>query len=58
MINYFITVGAVVWRDNGRGAEVKGNSGGGWSSDGLVFWLGRRQNEDAVAWWGEGPMLR
>jgi hypothetical protein len=26
---------------------------GGWSSDGVVLWLGRRQNSDAIEWWGE-----
>jgi hypothetical protein len=31
-----------------RETAVKGNDGGGWSSDGMVLWLGRRQNGDAV----------
>jgi hypothetical protein len=30
------------------GTTVKGNDDGGWSSDGVVLWLGRRQNKDAV----------
>jgi hypothetical protein len=38
----------VVQRDDGRGTVVKGNDGGGWSSDGVVLWLGRRQNRDAI----------
>jgi hypothetical protein len=37
---------------------VKGNDDGGWSSDDMVLWLERRQNGDAVEWWGEWPMLR
>jgi hypothetical protein len=31
----------------------KGNDGGGWSSDGVVLWLGRRQNKDTIEWWGK-----
>jgi hypothetical protein len=27
---------------------MKGNDGGGWSYDGVVLWVGRRQNEDVV----------
>jgi hypothetical protein len=38
----------VVRRDDERETAVKGNDGGGWSSDGVVLWLGRRQNRDAV----------
>jgi hypothetical protein len=30
------------------GMMVKGNGGDGWSSDGMVLCLGRRQNGDAV----------
>jgi hypothetical protein len=37
-----------VLNNDERGTTVKGNDGGGWSSDGVVFWLGRRQNKDAV----------
>jgi hypothetical protein len=37
---------------------MKGNDGGGWSSDGVVLWLGRRQNRDAIEWWGKWPRLR
>jgi hypothetical protein len=37
-----------VWRDDRRGTTVKGNDSGGWSSDGVVLWLRRRQNIDAV----------
>jgi hypothetical protein len=48
----------IVRRDDGRGMIVKGNDGGGWSSDGVVLWLGRRQNEVTVEWWGKWPRLR
>jgi hypothetical protein len=41
-------VGVIVWRDDERRTAVKGNDGGEWSSDGMVLWLGRRQNGDAV----------
>jgi hypothetical protein len=41
-------VGVIVWRDDGHGTVVKGNDGGGWSSNGVMLWLGRRQNGDAV----------
>jgi hypothetical protein len=39
-----------VWRDDGRGKTVKGNDGGGWSSDGMVLLLGRRKNRNEVEW--------
>jgi hypothetical protein len=29
---------------------MKGNDGGGWTSDDVVLWLVRRQNEDVVEW--------
>jgi hypothetical protein len=45
-------VGVVVRRDDRHGVEVKGNHGDVWSSDDVVLWLGRRQNGDAVEWWG------
>jgi hypothetical protein len=35
-------VGVVVLRDDVRGTTVKGNNSGGWSSDSVVLWLGRR----------------
>jgi hypothetical protein len=35
----------------GAGRPVKGNDNDRWSSDGVVLWLGRRQNGDAVEWW-------
>jgi hypothetical protein len=47
-----------VWWDDGHGTAVKGNDDGEWSSDGLVLRLERRQNGDAVKWWGEWPRLR
>jgi hypothetical protein len=28
--------------------EVKGNDDDGWISDGVMRWLGRKQNEDTV----------
>jgi hypothetical protein len=43
----------VVWRDSGRETMVKGNNGIRWISDGVLLWLGKRQNGDAVEWWGE-----
>jgi hypothetical protein len=30
-----------VQRDDGRGTAVKENNDSGWSSDGMVIWLGR-----------------
>jgi hypothetical protein len=52
-VDYFITVGIVVQRDDGRKTAVKENNGGRWSSNGVMVWLGRRQNRDMVEWWGE-----
>jgi hypothetical protein len=46
-------VGVVVRRDDGRETAVKENDSDGWSSDGVVLWLGRRQNGDTVEWWRE-----
>jgi hypothetical protein len=46
-------VGVVVQRDDGCEIAMKGNDSGGWSYDGVVLWLGRRQNGDTVEWWGE-----
>jgi hypothetical protein len=40
-------------RDDGRETSVKGNDDSGWSSDGVVLWLERRQNEDTIEWLGE-----
>jgi hypothetical protein len=54
----FITMSIVVRRDDGHGKTVKGNDGDRWSSDGLVLQLGRRQNGDAVKWWGKWSVLR
>jgi hypothetical protein len=42
----------VVQRDDGHGTVVKGNGGGGWSSDNVVLWL-EETNRDMVEWWGE-----
>jgi hypothetical protein len=33
-----------------RETTVKGNDDSGWSSDDVVLWLGRRQNEDTIEW--------
>jgi hypothetical protein len=41
-------MGVVVRKDNGRGMAVKENDSGGWSSNGVVLWLGRRQNRDVI----------
>jgi hypothetical protein len=48
-----MTVDVVVRRDNERKMTVKRNDDSGWRSDGVVHWLGRRQNGDVVEWWGE-----
>jgi hypothetical protein len=37
MIDQFITVGVIVWKDDKRETAVKGNDGGGWSSDGVIL---------------------
>jgi hypothetical protein len=52
-VGYFITVGVVVRRDDGCGMVMKGNDDGGWSSNGMVLWLQRKQNGDTVEWWRE-----
>jgi hypothetical protein len=41
----------VVPRNDGRETEVKGNDDDWWSFDGVVLWLGCRQNGDAVEQW-------
>jgi hypothetical protein len=46
----------VVHRDDEHGTTVQENDDG-WSSDGVVLWLGRMQNRDAVEWWREWPRL-
>jgi hypothetical protein len=43
-VSYFITTGVIVQRDNGHETMVKGNDSGGWSSNDVVLWLGRRKN--------------
>jgi hypothetical protein len=40
----------IVRKDDGRRTVVKENDGDGWSSDGVVLWLGRRQNGDTIEW--------
>jgi hypothetical protein len=51
-------MGVVVWRDDGHETVVKGNNDSEWSSDDVVLWLGRMQNEDTVDWWGEWSRLK
>jgi hypothetical protein len=51
-------VGVVVWRDDESETMMKENDDDGWSSDGVVIWLGRMQNEDVVERWGEWLRLR
>jgi hypothetical protein len=46
-------MGVVVKRDGGCETAVTENDSGGWSSDGVVFWLRMRQNEDTIEWWRE-----
>jgi hypothetical protein len=40
-----------VRRDDEHETTVIENDGGGWCSDDVVLWLGRRQNRDAVECW-------
>jgi hypothetical protein len=47
-----------VWKDDECRTTVKGNDSSGWSSYGVMFWLGRRQNGDAIEWWWEWSRLR
>jgi hypothetical protein len=42
MVDYFVIVGVVVWRNDRCETAVKGNNNGGWSSDGVVLWLEMR----------------
>jgi hypothetical protein len=44
----WLVLGVVVRRDDGRKTTVKGNDGNKWSSDGVVLWLERMQNRDAI----------
>jgi hypothetical protein len=53
-----VTVGVVVRKDDVCEMAVKGNDGGGWSSDDMVLWLVRRQNANVDEWWGEWSRLR
>jgi hypothetical protein len=39
-------MGVAVRRDDERGMTVKENDDGGWSSDGVMLWLGKMQNRD------------
>jgi hypothetical protein len=51
-------MGVVVQRDDRREIVMKGNDGDEWNSDGMVLWLGRRQNRDVAEWWEEWLRLR
>jgi hypothetical protein len=46
-------MGVVVQSYDGCEIAVKGNDSDRWSSNGVVLWLGRRQNGDVIGWWGE-----
>jgi hypothetical protein len=46
-------MGVVIRIDDGRGTTVKRNDDGGWNSDGVMLWLGRRKDGDTVKWWGD-----
>jgi hypothetical protein len=48
MIGQFIIVSIIVQMDDRCETMVKENDDGGWSSDGVVLWLGMRQNRDTV----------
>jgi hypothetical protein len=48
----------IVQMDDECKTAVKGNDDSGWSFNGVVLWLGRRQNRDVVEWWGEWLRLR
>jgi hypothetical protein len=52
MVGYFVTLSVIVRRDDEYEITVKENDGSGLSSDNVVLWLGRKQNRDAVEWWG------
>jgi hypothetical protein len=41
-------MGVIVRRDDGRETAVKENDSGGWNINGVVLWLRKRQNRDAV----------
>jgi hypothetical protein len=46
-------VGVVVRKNEECETMMKGNNDGGWSSDGVVLWLGMRQDGVTVEWWEE-----
>jgi hypothetical protein len=50
-------VGVIVRTNDGCETAVKGNNDGRWSSDGIVLWLGRRQDKDTVEWLREWSRL-
>jgi hypothetical protein len=42
-------MGVIVLRDDGCRTVVKGNDDGGWSSDGVVLWIGRDKMETRLS---------
>jgi hypothetical protein len=51
-------MGVIVQREDRHRMTLKGNNGSELGSDGVVLWLGMRQNGDTIEWWGEWPRLR
>jgi hypothetical protein len=45
-----VTMSVVMWMDDECETAVKWNDDDRWNFDGVVLWLGRRQNKDAVEW--------
>jgi hypothetical protein len=43
-------VGIVVQMNDGHGTVVKENDSDGWTSDDVLLWLERMQNEDMIEW--------
>jgi hypothetical protein len=41
-------MGIIVWRDDECETTMKENDDSRWRSDGVVLWLGRRQNGDMI----------
>jgi hypothetical protein len=41
-------MGIIVWRDDECETAIKENDDSRWRSDGVVLWLGRRQNGDMI----------
>jgi hypothetical protein len=43
-------VNVIICRDDEHEMAVKGNDGGDWSFKGVMLWLRRSQNRNAVEW--------